>query len=432
MGLVQPSLDNPTTRSAARPRGLPIFAAAWLLSAAICLRLITVPGYPGDTDHYKYWTRLVTTEGIQAAYSGTYPETYAIYPPVTLYAYGLLGHVYRRLYDPAFDVERMLASRELTVGIKAVAVSFHLALGAALFALLARWYSGRAAAFAAAAYLLNPSVIFDVAYWGQPDAAHSLLAVLAFGLPRAGRWAGGWVAAALAALTKPQAWAVLPLFAFGQLRRGGPLRVLIGALIGGLTVVVVLLPFILTRRLHEFLTLPREMADTMPVASAYAHNLWWLVTGGAQPLIFDKELLAGPLSYRDASLALMAAFSLLVFRLAWRGSAERLTLLAAYQAFGWFVLTTRAHENHAFFVLPLLALALPVARWPRLIFAGISATLLLNMVLHDPLLAPGLETLISPDAQWRLQMADAAANLLLLLGWSLALLRPRPAASEPA
>ena len=40
----------------------------------------------GDITHYVYWTRLVTLGGIQAAYSGTWPETYAVYPPVTLYA----------------------------------------------------------------------------------------------------------------------------------------------------------------------------------------------------------------------------------------------------------------------------------------------------------------------------------------------------------
>jgi hypothetical protein len=198
---------------------------------------------------------------------------------------------------------------------------------------------------------------------------------------------------------------------------------LVGFVVGGLTVVAVLLPFIATGRIREFLTLPREMSVTMPVASAFAHNLWWLVTGGAQPLIFDNEVLAGSLSYRNAALVLMAAFSLLVFWLAWRGTAEGLILLAAYQAFGWFCLTTRAHENHAFFVLPLLAMALPTARWPWVIFVGISITLLLNMVLHDPLLAPDLQALVSPDTQWRLQMANAAANILLLIGWTVALLR---------
>src|SRR5689334_12069887 len=54
---------------------------------------------PGDITHYVYWTRLVTLGGIQAAYSGAWPQTYAVYPPVTLYPYEIVGNVYRSLVD---------------------------------------------------------------------------------------------------------------------------------------------------------------------------------------------------------------------------------------------------------------------------------------------------------------------------------------------
>src|SRR5215217_5235163 len=111
------------------PSGAGLFWAAWLVSAGVCASLLFVPGYPGDVVHYKYWTRLVTLGGISAAYSGTYPETYAIYPPITLYAYQVVGQLYRLVADPSFDVEAMLASQALAVGIKAVAITFHLALG---------------------------------------------------------------------------------------------------------------------------------------------------------------------------------------------------------------------------------------------------------------------------------------------------------------
>ena len=56
-----------------------------------------------------YWTRLVTLGGIQSAYGGTWPETYAVYPPVTLYPYQAVGNVYRWLQDPDFDPDARTA-----------------------------------------------------------------------------------------------------------------------------------------------------------------------------------------------------------------------------------------------------------------------------------------------------------------------------------
>jgi len=406
------------------PSGAGLFWAAWLVSAAVCAALLFVPGYPGDVVHYKYWTRLVTLGGIGAAYSGTYPETYAIYPPITLYAYGIVGLLYRLLVDPSFDVEAMLASQALSVGIKAVAITFHLALGFAIYRLTRARANGRVGALTAALYLLNPAAIFDVAYWGQPDAAHSLWAVLAFGLLDLGRDRAGAVAFGLAAMTKPQAWALFPLFVYAAWLRTGRRRTVTGLALIALTAAVVALPFLLAGRLGDFLTLPEQIASTMPVASAFAHNLWWLVTRGTEPLVFDREALIGLLSYRDVAgpmVLLVAAIGLWRLR---RAPSDGLFLIAAYQAFGWFCLTTRAHENHAFFVLPLLAMALPTVPWARVLFAGITLTLFLNMALHDPLLAPRLQALAAPDTLWRLQMANASLNLLMLAGWTALLLRP--------
>lgn len=419
----EPRTGRPRFGGGLQSRWTAVFAAAWLLSAAICVRLAVVPGYPGDMQHYKYWTRLVTLGGVQAAYSGTYPETYAIYPPVTLYAYQAVGNLYQTLVDPAFEVGRMLASHWLGVGIKGVAIGFHLLLGLTLFALLRVLHGTRAGALAATGYLLNPAAIFDVAYWGQPDAAHSLWAVLAAGLLELGLWGPSWVALGVAAMTKPQAWALLPLFAWGQWLGGGARRVATGLALMGGTAAVLALPFILTGHLGDLTGLPREMAATMPVASAFAHNVWWVVTGGAEPLVYDQGALIGPVTYRHAALVLLGGVTLFALWQLARPTPRPLAFLAAYQAFGWFCLTTRAHENHAFFVLPLLAMALPSVAAARPLFAGITLTVLLNMLLHDPSLAPALAAVLSPDERWSLQMANAGLNLLMLALWTGELLR---------
>jgi Gpi18-like mannosyltransferase len=407
-------------------RWIAVFLTAWLVSAAISLRLIFLPGYAGDVSHYKYWTRVVTTEGIQEIYHGEYPETYAIYPPVTLYAYGLVGHLYQRFAVNPWATERMLASEGLTSAVKGVSVAFHLALGATIFALLYRLYGARAGALGSAAYLLNPAVIFDSAYWGQPDAAHTLFAVLALGLSLLGLWPGSWVAAGLAAMTKPQAWALVPLYVIVQFRVTGIRRVAIGIGLAMVTMLIVVAPFVIHGRVRDFLTLPQQIAGVMPVASANAHNLWWIVTNNPAPVVLDSERILGPLTYRLAALPLVLLVAGVTL---WRlivSPGTSIFLLAAYQAFGWFCFTTQAHENHSFFVLPLLIMAAPVSVAARVLTLLVSCTLLANMILHDPAIIDRAATVLSDASRHRLQIVNSWANLAILGGWTAVLfLAPR-------
>jgi hypothetical protein len=405
-----------------------LFLIAWLASAVISLKLISLPGYLGDdVSHYKYWTRVVLTEGIQEIYHGEYPQTYSIYPPVTLYAYGLAGRLYQRLarqelVENPWDMNRMLASHTLSYAIKGVSVAFHLALGAGLFGLIWALYSVRVAALGSAFYLLNPAVLFDVAYWGAPDAAHSLFAVMALGLTLLGWWQSSWVSAGLAAMTKPQAWALVPIYLVAQFRLTGLMRILWGAGIAAITVLVIVMPFIVHGRLADFLTLPDHIASVMPVASANAHNLWWIVTRNPAPVVMDDQRFLGPLTYRLAALPLVlgvAGFTL--WRLL-RSPSSWVFLLAGYQAFGWFCFTTQAHENHSFFVLPLLLMAAPVARVARFLFGLISFTLLANMVLHDPAIIDRTLDLLDDASRYDLQIANAWLNLLIFFAWTGALL----------
>ena len=149
-------------------------------------------------------------------------------------------------------------------------------------------------------------------------------------------------------------------------------------------VLVVCLPFIVYGTFGEIFILPRLIAETMPVVSANAHNVWWLVTRGKPDFVYDAEPLFDPLTYRQVA----AALSLLVMAYGfWRtdvhGRNGALSAMAAFLAFGWFMVTTRAHENHAFFALPLLVMATPTSRFYWWMFWLLSLTLFLNMAYHD-------------------------------------------------
>ncbi len=371
--------------------------------------------YEGDIVHYVYWTRLVTLGGIQAAYSGTWPETYAVYPPLPLYAYQAIGNLYRLFQDPTFDAERAQQSLWLREAIKLSAVAWHLLTALAIYFVVRRGFCERAAGMTGAVYVLNPALLYDVAHWGQPDGAHSLFSVLAVGLL-------SWGSMALAALAKPQAWVLVPLLAVATLRERGARGLVRGVLIGGVVSLVVALPFLLSGRLGELLSLPSTVGSVMPVVSADAHNLWWLVAAarGIDPLFTpDATRLAGPLTYRLAALALVVAQFLMTYWLYWTrrvGLAEA----AALGILGWFVFTTQVHENHLFFALPLLALALPDRPSLLWIYGLLSVTLFLNMALHDQLLVEALGASLEDHGVITLRTLNAALNVLCWVGWSLA------------
>ena len=386
----------------------------------------------GDITHYVYWTRLVTRDGIQSAYGGTWPETYAVYPPVTLLAYQAVGTAYRWVQDPAFDPEAAQQSLWLREGIKFVALAWHLLTAAAIVLLVRRVAAPGIAAVAGALYVFNPATLFDVAHWAQPDGAHSLFSVLAIGLLSLGQVIAPWAAMAMAALAKPQAWALLPLLTIATFRSHGLLGLGRGLLAAAATTIVITLPFLVTGRISELLSLPGTVSSVMPVVSADAHNLWWLIeqARGQDPLfIQDSTRALGPLTYRTIAGALVAAVFVLTYWLYWTRRAT-LAEAAVVGVLGWFTFTTQAHENHLFFALPLLSLAWPVRHWLLLPFGVISITLFLNMLLHDELLLEGLGSGLQDPLVERLRLANAVLNVLCCVGWCVlaALRSPKGAA----
>ena len=157
----------------------------------------------------------------------------------------------------------------------------------------------------------------------------------------------------------------------------------------------------------------------MPVVSANAHNVWWIVTHAKPDFVMDADVLADPFTYRQAA----GVLSLLVMAYGlWRTNVHardgELSAMAAYLAFAWFMVTTRAHENHAFFALPLLVMATPRSAFHWWAFAVLSVTLFFNMTFHDFGLEEFRLSLFAPETWVRLQLANAGANVALLLAWS--------------
>lgn len=358
-----------------------------LLVAVVAVHLLIAalsPGYVSDIGTNKTWGRQVAREGVHNAY-----RISTDYPPVLLYFFGAAGELYERFVDPSFNERAMLDSQVYTFVIKLPGIIFHPVLAVLIYRLVRRL--GPGAAFGvAAAYAVNPAVAYDVAHLGQTDPVHAAFALGAIGALVAGRPATAGASIALAALTKPQAWVLLPVVGLGLIWWHGRRGALLGTLAGTLASAVVLLPWIVTGRLHHaerFFEALESKSVYSQALTAHAHNLWWIPTLLEWRFINDWEPLVGPISYRVAGLGLVLGLVLLVVsRLPGLQPRDRLYAMIGMLTVGWFVVTVRAHENHLFMALPFLAVAWALDRRYGALFGLVTVSLLLNLVLHDPLL----------------------------------------------
>lgn len=388
----------------------------FLVALAVRLYLATVPGYEDDTTHFKWWTRLVTQEGLSQAYSGTYPQTYAIYPPLMMFFLKAVGHLYQGLFSPSFALD----APQLGFMIKGLGIFFDLLTWVAIFVWVRKWKGLRAASLAALALALNPAIIFDVAYWGQPDSIHSFFLLLSMIFLVDRKPAASWASLAAAALVKPQAWVFLPLAAAVTVWRSGPKGLAQGVAAGTGVSLALVAPFLLNGALSQLLTLPNEIYGAMAVLSANAHNIWWLYSPG--PVLVPDDGTIGLLSYRNMGLLLLAVFyGFSLWRLRGRPEQPQILATAAFLGFSFFMLLTRIHENHMFMVFPILAASMVSnARW-RWIYGVLSLTFLANLALHDPPLATVLWKAAALPFWQPLQVANSVVNTVVLLAWTVLL-----------
>src|SRR6266404_3709414 len=327
-------------------------------------------GYEGDIASY----------GIHSAYLQVNDSPPSDNPPVLLYPFWFLGWLYEQLISPLFGRTRLGDPDMLRFMLRLPGLAADLLAGAFIFRVL--WKRGsvsfNAALLATSAYLFNPALIFDSAYWGQTAAIHVLFMLLS--VIAADRRRYDWAGAALAAaiLTKPQAIAIAPLILLLAVREGGGLR-----LVGGAAVATVLItaPFILAGSGGNVVQEYAQTTQYHPFVAPNAHNLWWFITGG-RGWQSDTNLI-GLVSFRTAGLLTFTAATMLSLTLAWR-DRRSLFLVAAYQALAFFMLNTQIHENHLLAMFAPLVIAAVLDRQLWWFYGAFVLTSVVNMTLHDP------------------------------------------------
>lgn len=387
-------------------------AALVLLATLVRLPLLFTAGY--DVWGYKAWARGVYEVGIGGAYAQPFAEPGGPfhYPPLFLYILRIVGAIYATLRPDGSWTDQLLAAL-----LKLPPIAAEIGLGVLIWQFVRRRVGPRPALFAAAAYLLNPALIWNTAYWGSIDSFHALLTTGALIAVVEGAMSASGALAALAIGSKLTALPGVLAIAPPLLRTRSPRR--IGrAIAGALTATVLLLAPILLR--GQFGAMRRMMFGNLglyPAVSANAHNFWWLVTGG-QGRRPDTTVILPGLDYRLAGLLLFAVVAIPVLFRSWQRADDTTTIFAtsALLTFAFCLLTTEVHENWAYPLFAPLLIAAALDRRYRPLYAALSLTFLANLALQDPplfaLLGDGILAPARP-----LRLLNSAAQCALLIYW---------------
>jgi hypothetical protein len=391
------------------------------VAALVRLVIDSGRGYEGDVALYMAWVWKTVTYGVHTAYLSLSEVPPTDNPPVLVYPLWAMGWLYHQLFSPLFPPPWLNDPPILRYMLRLPALAADL-LAAAIIARVTAVRGARVALISAAAYLFNPALIFDGAYWGQTAALHSLwmLGAVAAAMQPAFGWAG--LSTALAVLTKPQALATAPLVTFAAWRERGLLRFIPAAAV---TALVVMLPFLLAGNIQSVVLQYVQTAQYHPYVSVNAHNLWWFITGGQgwQP---DSTLIIGLISFRAAGIMLFGLASLLSLLVVWR-DRNALYAAAAFQSLAFFMLSTQIHENHLLPMLAPLLIACALERKGWWLFGALTLTALFNMALHDPNLVmalgyPAEEIYGGPGLAWP-RWLNAAAQTALFAVFSAQMVR---------
>ena len=341
-------------------------------------------GYGFDIGVYQGWAQSAVEYGLPESYSmqiggNMLPD----YPPVSLTILSGFGHVYKILFHE-FD----MGSVGYRMYIKLPAIFADLLICALLFVAMSRWKTKREGYIAATAYALNPAAIYDSAIWGQTDAIYSLLLLAAVFAWTQKRYDLSAVILALSIMTKMQAIVLFPLFGFLLLRE--PRKLLRFAIVGILTIIVVLIPFILGGALQDVVDVYIGSVGKYGNVSIGAYNFWWSLLGDRAWQLQSSDSPFGLLSFGQWGILLFGmlyGLILWIFRKALWEAQNNLSIYycSALLCAAFFLFLPQMHERYLFpfvvFGIPLIFLSRTIAA----LYWGMIAAFTLNLMGIMPL-----------------------------------------------
>ena len=390
---------------------------ALLLLGVLTVYLLIAAASPGDGRQIiaeKSWGRAVAQRSGPGMLRVPADE-----PPLRLLILGAAGWTYRLLADPTFGEEAALASQLYTFLLKLPHVLAHLMVAVTVYRTTRRL--GPAAAFgAAAAYALNPAVAYEVAHLGGHGTLVAALALMALSALLSGRAGLAGACTGLLVLAEPRAWVLAPIVGLGAATWLGRWR-FVAAVAGGVgaggAVLLIWARVDPRHALSRFGEYAAAIGSGSGVMTAEVHNLWWVPTLVEWRYLGDWESLLGPLSYRAVALGMTSILlAVALARVPRLRPRDQLYGLVATVLVGVCALMPGSEVVLLVAALPLMAVAWALDRRAGLLFGLVSAALLLNLGLHDPLLMGPYAA--GPDPRRPLPgwvIGAQIANVLLLL-----------------
>jgi len=336
-----------------------ILAVLLFVSFLVRVLLFPLQGYPIDTGDFISWFGTAAAHGIRPFYIVTWSD----YPPFNVYIFWFFGS---------------LANAVSTHGISAVNIVklapnlFDLGTAVLIYVFVRKQASFKLALAATALYAFNPALIYNAAVWGQFDAIYTFFLILSLMLALKSKPELSAATLAIALLTKPQAIALAPLIAFLIYKKSGLKRMLVSVLAFALTIFLIILPFDWKGQpLTSLSQIYFGGFGQYSVTSVNAFNLWGLY-----------GLWVSDANFFILGWALFGAFTvfvLYVLHKRFNVSGDYLAIFAAFMLFfAFFMLPTRIHERYLFPAISVLALMFPFLKKTRLLYATLTATLLIN------------------------------------------------------
>jgi hypothetical protein len=358
--------------------------------AALLLRFALLPlapryGYLADHDDQVRWGIQAADEGVLTLYDHPPPrwnvqvwdgqkwvaarrqlDRVFCYPPLTAYLVGASGWVFNQT-----SRDRLINTTLARAVFSAWGIFGDFLLAAGCAAIVSHLGTPRAACWTYLFVLLAPPIWWNSAIWGQIDAIVLAPIVWMVWAMVRHRWILAGVLYGVAAMLKPQAMLLLPLWGFAGIVHRPMRNVLLGPIAAAAITAAISLPFLLHGGWNWFnASYTDNLLTAFPATTLKAFNLWYVdllrcgsddVTAtlcGIAKDAWGKVLLCA---------ALLAGLAYMVR--AWGREPRALVLWAAWTLLVCVMLPTRVHERYLLLALPLLIAAAALWRplWPGLI-----------------------------------------------------------------
>lgn len=336
-------------------KSLKITRPSWIIVLSLLLGIgIRLYGAATPAQYYDMGTfHAWALQMLKTGPVGFYAATWSDYLPLPLYSFAPIASLSQTL-SASFSLTFKLVLSLLEV---------------ILICWIAKLWAGRGRGLLFALLMLSPALLGDTAFWGQIDTIPALLVVLSF-LNLSPFLFG------LAVAIKPIMILVAPILWLLALKKGQGWQF---PLLSGATFLATGIPMAGLGTIQLLWDRTLGQANTYPFTTINAWNLWSLVPNPTSwpP---DNQIIFNISAY-SLGICLFLALALGLFN-HWRhtGFDPRYSLrVGASLLIIFYAVTTRMHERHLLFGLPLLSLASVLEPWLLLPLGLLTGAFTLNL-----------------------------------------------------